>query len=100
MFYCIILQVTDTTKWGALFMKFNYMICPVEHLGVTAWSHVQCKPNPVFIWRAWDLPFNLTLPIVCLPTTSHRSNVENCNCSSDISQKFGGRHTYSISLSC
>lgn len=45
-------------------MRFNYMICPVENLGVTAWSEVRCKPNPVFVWREWRVPFALVLPIV------------------------------------
>jgi len=27
------------------------MICPVHDLGVDAWSSIQCKPNPIFVWR-------------------------------------------------
>lgn len=27
------------------------MICPVQDLGVSAWSSMQCTPNPVFVWR-------------------------------------------------
>ncbi|KAM6502250.1 Cytidylyltransferase family domain containing protein [Amanita muscaria] len=37
--------------WGTYFMRFNYMICPVHDLGVNAWSSIQCKPNPAFLWR-------------------------------------------------
>jgi len=37
--------------WGTYFIKFNYMICPVQDLGVSAWSSMQCTPNPVFVWR-------------------------------------------------
>lgn len=41
--------------WGTLFMRFNYMICPVHDLGVSAWNSVQCKPNPIFVWREMPL---------------------------------------------
>ena len=55
--------------WGSFFMRFNYMICPVHDLGVSAWSSIQCKPNPVFVWQEMPLwrPFSLILTIVvCL----------------------------------
>lgn len=42
--------------WGSYFMRFNYMICPVHDLGVSAWSNVQCVPNPVFVWKDWQIP--------------------------------------------
>jgi phosphatidate cytidylyltransferase len=41
--------------WGSYFMRFNYMICPVHDLGVSAWSNVQCTPNPVFVWKVWKI---------------------------------------------
>ncbi|PPQ67251.1 hypothetical protein CVT25_005835 [Psilocybe cyanescens] len=41
--------------WGAYFMRFNYMICPVHDLGVSAWSSTQCTPNPVFMWKTLNL---------------------------------------------
>jgi phosphatidate cytidylyltransferase len=41
--------------WGTYFMRFDYMICPVHDLGVSAWSSTQCTPNPVFIWRGWQI---------------------------------------------
>jgi phosphatidate cytidylyltransferase len=41
--------------WGSYFMRFNYMICPVRDLGVAAWNNVQCTPNPVFVWREWQI---------------------------------------------
>lgn len=41
--------------WGTYFMQFNYMICPVHDLGVSAWSSMQCTPNPVFVWRDWQM---------------------------------------------
>ena len=31
------------------------MICPVQDLGVSAWSSMQCTPNPVFVWRTIPL---------------------------------------------
>lgn len=36
-------------------MQFNYMICPVHDLGVSAFTSVQCVPNPVFVWREWKI---------------------------------------------
>jgi phosphatidate cytidylyltransferase len=42
--------------WGTLFMRWQYMICPVKDLGVNAWSDIKCDPNPVFIWREWEIP--------------------------------------------
>lgn len=41
--------------WGTLFMRWQYMICPVRDLGVNAWSDNKCDPNPVFIWREWEI---------------------------------------------
>lgn len=41
--------------WGTLFMRWQYMICPVTDLGVNAWSGVVCEPNPVFVWREWEI---------------------------------------------
>lgn len=41
--------------WGSLFMRFKYMICPVHDLGVSAWSNVTCTPNPVFVWKEWQI---------------------------------------------
>ncbi|KAA1103100.1 hypothetical protein PGT21_006510 [Puccinia graminis f. sp. tritici] len=41
--------------WGSLFMGWNYMICPVKELGMTAFSEVRCVPNEVFEWRTIDI---------------------------------------------
>ena len=41
--------------WGTLFMRWQYMICPVRDLGVNAWSDIKCDPNPIFIWREWEV---------------------------------------------
>ena len=48
--------------WGTYFMRFDYMICPMRDLGVTAWSgQLQCTPNPVFVWRDWQMPTPLSV---------------------------------------
>jgi len=39
--------------------KFKYMICPVTDLGVSAWSGLDCEPNPVFIPREFKVPPSL-----------------------------------------
>lgn len=41
--------------WGSFFMRYKYMICPVHDLGVSAWSNVTCTPNPVFVWKEWQI---------------------------------------------
>ncbi|KAF5386248.1 hypothetical protein D9615_002239 [Tricholomella constricta] len=41
--------------WGTYFMRFDYMICPVHDLGVSAWSSTQCTPNPIFVWKDWEI---------------------------------------------
>ncbi|KAJ7132759.1 cytidylyltransferase family-domain-containing protein [Mycena crocata] len=51
--------------WGTYFMQFDYMICPVHDLGVSAWSSTECTPNPVFVWRDWQIWSPLAL---CLST--------------------------------
>ncbi|KAJ7251468.1 cytidylyltransferase family-domain-containing protein [Mycena haematopus] len=56
--------------WGTIFMQFDYMICPVHDLGVSAWSSVKCTPNPVFVWRDWQIWTPLAL---CLSTLLGRS---------------------------
>jgi phosphatidate cytidylyltransferase len=51
--------------WGTLFMRFDYMICPVQNLGVNAFNATSCTPNPVFIWRT----MKLWKPLAILLTT-------------------------------
>ena len=36
-------------------MRYDYMICPVRDLGVSVLSSVSCKPNPVFVWKEWEI---------------------------------------------
>ncbi|KAI7849194.1 phosphatidate cytidylyltransferase [Circinella umbellata] len=40
-----------------ILMRFDYLVCPVQDLGASAWSHVSCDPkNPVFTAVPWTLP--------------------------------------------
>ncbi|KAF9012360.1 phosphatidate cytidylyltransferase [Cyathus striatus] len=57
--------------WGTFFMRFNYMICPVHDLGVSAWSAVQCRPNPIFVWK----DFQLWPPVAAIISTMLRHPV-------------------------
>ncbi|KAF9029055.1 hypothetical protein BDZ89DRAFT_1101640 [Hymenopellis radicata] len=50
-----ITTVLFSLAWGSFFMGFDYMICPVHDLGVSAWSSVACRPNPAFIWKEWQI---------------------------------------------
>jgi len=36
-------------------MRYDYMVCPVRDLGVSVLSSVSCKPNPVFVWKEWEI---------------------------------------------
>ncbi|WVR04510.1 hypothetical protein IAU60_001514 [Kwoniella sp. DSM 27419] len=40
--------------WGTFFMRFPYMICPARDLGTSVFSQVDCRPNPVFVWRDFE----------------------------------------------
>lgn len=77
--------------WGTYFMKFDYMICPVHDLGVSAWSSVKCQPNPVFVWRDWQTPAPLN---VALSTVSCHWNFKrwtNTYCS-NVDWSFSTHH--------
>ncbi|KEP47665.1 phosphatidate cytidylyltransferase [Rhizoctonia solani 123E] len=41
--------------WATIFMRYNYFICPVRDLGTSSWSDVTCKPNPVFLWKEYNV---------------------------------------------
>lgn len=51
--------------WGTFFAQFDYMICPVQNLGVNAFNATSCTPNPVFVWRT----MKLWKPLAILLTT-------------------------------
>lgn len=36
-------------------MRFPYMICPARDLGTNVLSNVVCRPNPVFVWREYQI---------------------------------------------
>lgn len=55
--------VVFSLVWGTYFMRFDYMICPVRDLGVSAWTSVTCDPNPVFLWHSAQLPAALSVPL-------------------------------------
>ncbi|KIK67380.1 hypothetical protein GYMLUDRAFT_156314 [Collybiopsis luxurians FD-317 M1] len=57
--------------WGSYFVRFNYMICPVHDLGVSAWSNVQCIPNPVFLWKDWNIPS----PVAAVLSTAFQKQI-------------------------
>ncbi|KAI9268203.1 phosphatidate cytidylyltransferase [Phascolomyces articulosus] len=43
-----------------ILMRFDYLVCPVQDLGASAWSNVSCDPkNPVFTAVPWALPSNV-----------------------------------------
>lgn len=52
--------------WGTFFMRFDYMICPVHDLGVSAFSSTTCVPNPVFIWKTVQLLQPLSVALTTL----------------------------------
>ncbi|KIM40100.1 hypothetical protein M413DRAFT_446253 [Hebeloma cylindrosporum] len=56
--------------WGTYFMRFDYMICPVHDLGVSAFSSTECTPNPIFVWRTIELWKPLS---ICLTTLASHS---------------------------
>ncbi|GAA5831917.1 hypothetical protein JCM3766R1_000154 [Sporobolomyces carnicolor] len=49
--------------WSTLFMRYNYMICPVQDLSTSAFSNIQCTPNHVFEWRRFPLPASVLTAI-------------------------------------
>ena len=53
--------------WGLLFMRSNYMICPAHDLGMNVFSDIACTPNPVFVWRAWEIPVALRVVLATVP---------------------------------
>ncbi|KAJ3557870.1 hypothetical protein NM688_g1235 [Phlebia brevispora] len=84
--------------WGSLFMRYQYMICPVHDLGVSAWDGVTCTPNPVFLWREWAMPkpmsvFLSTLfgkAIETIPYTKYHFHLFFLSCFASLVAPFGG----------
>ncbi|GAA5821792.1 hypothetical protein JCM11251_001027 [Rhodosporidiobolus azoricus] len=46
--------------WSTIFMRFKFMICPAQDLTTSAFSNVDCRPNPVFVFRDFPLPASVT----------------------------------------
>ena len=47
------------------------MICPVKDLGVSVLSSVSCKPNPVFVWKEWEIWTPLRFALSSLVSLFH-----------------------------
>ncbi|KAF5370601.1 hypothetical protein D9758_002046 [Tetrapyrgos nigripes] len=84
--------------WGTYFMRFKYMICPVHDLGVSAWSSVDCAPNPVFVWREWQiwspvvtvLSNALGRQITTIPYVPYHVHLLLLSCFASLVAPFGG----------
>lgn len=83
--------------WGTYFARWNYMICPVHDLGVSAWSGMQCQPNPVFLWREWAIPAPLNVVASAVgwsaPTinyTTYQIHLLLLSCFASLVAPFGG----------
>ncbi|GAA5864408.1 hypothetical protein JCM3774_002781 [Rhodotorula dairenensis] len=46
--------------WGTFFMRYNYMICPIQDLSTSVFSNITCQPNHVFEWHRLPLPASVT----------------------------------------
>ena len=85
--------------WGTFFMRFDYMICPVRELGVSAFDGAtQCKPNLVFVWRDWEIPaparvFLSTLlgrAVTSIPYAPYQIHLFFMACFASLVAPFGG----------
>ncbi|KAF4563327.1 hypothetical protein EYR40_006953 [Pleurotus pulmonarius] len=84
--------------WGTYFMRFDYMICPVHNLGVSAWSSVSCVPNPVFVWKEWEiwrpvaaiLSNALGWQITTIPYAPYQFHLLVMSCFASLVAPFGG----------
>ncbi|KDQ57460.1 hypothetical protein JAAARDRAFT_130741 [Jaapia argillacea MUCL 33604] len=84
--------------WGTYFMRFNYMICPVRELGVSAWSQMQCEPNPAFVWRDWEIwaPLRVVLStllgraVTTIPYAPYQFHLLFMSCFASLVAPFGG----------
>ncbi|KAI3618999.1 phosphatidate cytidylyltransferase [Moniliophthora roreri] len=94
-FWCTMLF---SLAWGAYFMRFKYMICPVHDLGVNAWSNVDCTPNPVFVWKEWQiweplaalLSTTLGRAVTTIPYVPYFAHLLILSCFASLVAPFGG----------
>ncbi|KAI0339876.1 hypothetical protein BDW22DRAFT_1360910 [Trametopsis cervina] len=84
--------------WGTYFMQFQYMICPVRDLGVSAFDGVTCNPNPAFVWRDWSIPGPMSLAlstllgrnVTTIPYAPYQYHVLFLACFASLVAPFGG----------
>jgi len=84
--------------YGTFFMRFDYMICPAQNLGISAWSSVQCTPNPVFVWREWEMwaPLRVLVsslvghPVSTIPYAPYQFHLLVMACFASLVAPFGG----------
>jgi len=84
--------------WGTYFMHFDYMVCPVHDLGVSAWSSSPCTPNPVFVWRDWVIwpPLATCLStfvghsVTTIPYAPYQFHLLFMSCFASLVAPFGG----------
>ncbi|GJN93591.1 hypothetical protein Rhopal_006648-T1 [Rhodotorula paludigena] len=46
--------------WGTVFMRYNYMICPVQDLSMSVFTKNECTPNNAFVWRELPVPASVS----------------------------------------
>ncbi|KAI0645817.1 cytidylyltransferase family-domain-containing protein [Trametes meyenii] len=85
--------------WGTYFSRFQYMICPMRDLGVSAFNgQLQCTPNPVFVWQDWQMPAPLSVflstllghQVTTIPYTTYQFHLLVLSCFASLVAPFGG----------
>jgi phosphatidate cytidylyltransferase len=78
--------------WGTVFMQWDYMICPVRDLGVSAWSSHGCEPNPVFIWKEWEMwaPLQMFFSAKTIPYAPYHIHILVMAIFASLVAPFGG----------
>ncbi|KAH9929609.1 phosphatidate cytidylyltransferase [Epithele typhae] len=85
--------------WGTYFMRFDYMICPVRDLGVSAFGgELHCKPNPIFVWHEWVMPLELRTVVspllgsnvTTIPYVPYQPHLLVLSCFASLVAPFGG----------
>ncbi|KAI0675415.1 cytidylyltransferase family-domain-containing protein [Trametes maxima] len=85
--------------WGTYFSRFQYMICPMRDLGVSAFNgQLQCTPNSVFVWQDWQMPAPLSVflstllghQVTSIPYTTYLFHLLVLSCFASLVAPFGG----------
>lgn len=78
-------------------MRYDYLICPAREFGVSAWTATSCQPNPVFVWREWQLwaPLQVALAPILGPKTTgwyapYQFHLVVMSCFASLVAPFGG----------